>query len=231
MQQKTLVDRQKVHGTIQALSMRIEDRFPESGLGRVCKALLEISEDTLQTIEWIEKPNYWARGFFYAFMSLVLIALIASISRLEINLKSIAISDFIQLIEAATSEIVLLSAGIFFLYSYERRAKRNKIISSINQLRAITHLIDMHQLTKDPYIYQNLEQHKNTAYSPKREMTPFELNRYLDYCSEMLSLTSKLGFLYVQGFEDEVCISLVNDLENLSVSLSRKIWQKIMLLR
>ena len=33
-------------------------------------------------------------------------------------------------------------------------------------------------------------------------MSEFELMRYLDYCSEMLSLTGKLAALYMQNMRD-----------------------------
>ena len=67
-------------------------------------------------------------------------------------------------------------------------------------------------------------------HSPKREMSQFELNRYLDYCSEMVSLVSKVGFLYIQEFNDPQAVNAVNDLETLTNGLSVKMWQKIMLL-
>jgi hypothetical protein len=61
-------------------------------------------------------------------------------------------------------------------------------------------------------------------------MSEFELMRYLDYCSEMLSLTGKLAALYMQNMRDPVVIESVNEIEDLTTSLSRKIWQKIMIL-
>jgi hypothetical protein len=39
-----------------------------------------------------------------------------------------------------------------------------------------------------------------------------------------------VAFLYVQKFDDPVSVNAVNDLENLTTGLSRKIWQKIMLI-
>lgn len=45
-----------------------------------------------------------------------------------------------------------------------------------------------------------------------------------------LSLTSKVAFLFVQRFDDPVSVGAVNDLENLTTGLSRKIWQKISIL-
>ena len=68
---------------------------------------------------------------------------------------------------------------------------------------------------------------KAAASSPKESLTPAELTRYLDYCSEMLSLIGKLAALYVQRFDDPVALAAVNDVEQLTNGLSRKIWQKI----
>jgi hypothetical protein len=56
------------------------------------------------------------------------------------------------------------------------------------------------------------------------------LRRYLDYCSEMLSLAGKLAALYAQAVSTPAAVEAVNDLENLSIGLSRKIWQKIALI-
>ncbi len=58
-------------------------------------------------------------------------------------------------------------------------------------------------------------------------MTQFELTRYLDYCAEMLALIGKLAALYADRVRDSVVIASVNDIENLTAGLGRKIWQKI----
>ncbi|MFZ4476924.1 MAG: hypothetical protein ACOYPR_17145, partial [Saprospiraceae bacterium] len=90
------------------------------------------------------------------------------------------------------------------------------------------HVVDMHQLTKDPAFV--LSDIKNTAVSHKRVLTRTELTRYLDYCSEMLALVSKIAALFAQNIEDPVVLGAVNDLESLTQGLSGKIWQKIMIL-
>jgi hypothetical protein len=36
--------------------------------------------------------------------------------------------------------------------------------------------------------------------------------------------------VYVQNFDDSVTLAAVNEIENLTAGLSRKIWQKIMIL-
>jgi hypothetical protein len=58
-------------------------------------------------------------------------------------------------------------------------------------------------------------------------MKPFELVRYLDYCSEMLSLAAKLAALYAEKLNDPVVVDTVGDIERLTSELSGKIWQKI----
>jgi hypothetical protein len=103
------------------------------------------------------------------------------------------------------------------------------VLRALHELRAISHVIDMHQLTKDPS--QLLSRSGNrTASSPQRTLTAFQLIRYLDYCSELLSLIGKLGALYAQSIPDTVVLQAVNDIEVLTNGLSRKIWQKIMIL-
>jgi hypothetical protein len=44
--------------------------------------------------------------------------------------------------------------------------------------------------------------------------------RYLDYCSEMLSPTTTLGFPYVQRFTDSVATNSAKELEALASVLS-----------
>jgi hypothetical protein len=86
----------------------------------------------------------------------------------------------------------------------------------------------MHQLTKDPDSV--LRPHLRADHSPARPYNRFELNRYLDYCSEMLSLTSKLAALYAQESQDPIVLGAVTGIQDLAGSLSNKVWQKIMIL-
>ena len=87
----------------------------------------------------------------------------------------------------------------------------------------------MHQLTKDPQRLMGAPA-TPTASSPKFSLTPQELSRYLDYCSEMFSLVGKLAAVYSQEFDDEAVVRAAGDVENLTTGLSRKVWQKIMIL-
>ena len=103
-------------------------------------------------------------------------------------------------------------------------------MKALHELRSIAHVIDMHQLTKDPHRISQASKYPKTGESPELKLTPFELRRYLDYCSEMLSLTGKIAAVYVQEFDDGVAMATASELEILTTGLSRKIWQKISIL-
>ncbi|MBI4556211.1 MAG: hypothetical protein HY706_01385 [Candidatus Hydrogenedentes bacterium] len=48
--------------TVQQLLLRIDDRFPGSGLYRIGVRLLEVARETESIVEWIGKTHPWLRG-------------------------------------------------------------------------------------------------------------------------------------------------------------------------
>jgi hypothetical protein len=156
------------------------------------------------------------------------LAVVWSIVGIPLRTESGTASELIQTLEAGTSEVIVVGAGILFLISLENRIKRKRALAAIHELRSMAHIIDMHQLTKDPERLQ--KRWVVTTASPSPSLNAFQLARYLDYCSEMLSLIGKVASLYVQDFNDEVALVAVNEVEGLTTGLSRKIWQKIMIL-
>ena len=88
--------------------------------------------------------------------------------------------------------MVYVAVAVFFLVTIETRVKRRRALRAIHELRAIAHVIDMHQLTKDPEWVLDRGRPRPASCAP-RTMSRFELSRYLDYCSEALSLTGKVG--------------------------------------
>ncbi|MFH1176033.1 MAG: hypothetical protein V1750_01405 [Acidobacteriota bacterium] len=226
---QAFLDQARLKDTIERLALRIEERFPGSGLGGVARRLDGVAGDTVRIVDDISRPFWVLR----ALVSLVVLALLAvlgyGVSRLPLAPGRLTLGDLVQMTESAVSELALIGAALVFLVSIETRGKRRRVIVAINTLRSIAHVIDMHQLTKDPHVLA--EGQPPTLHSPRRVLSVFELGRYLDYCSELLSLTSKVGFLYVQRFNDPVSVEAVNELEDLCSGLSRKIWQKIMMLQ
>ncbi|MEM9775818.1 MAG: hypothetical protein AAF902_14670 [Chloroflexota bacterium] len=215
---------------IDGLKNRIEERFPERNLASVCRELLIVSETAEERAHDISKPLYWVR----VGLPLATIAFLLALEGLYLLFASqidgnatLNFADFLELSDSVFNLIVLFFAFLFFLTNLEQRIKRRRTLKELHQLRSLAHVIDMHQLTKDPE-HTILGEGRHTPSSPEDSMSMFEITRYLDYCSEMLSLIGKIGALYVQEFDDEVAVAAVNEIEDLTTGLSRKIWQKIM---
>lgn len=219
---------EEIHKTIEALGRRIEERFPESGLGKVCQGILQVSQESDATIRHFRRPILWVRALVVLTLALILSSLVLSIISVRISEQEMVLREWIQVTEPGLNILVYLGVVILFLVTLETRIKRRRIVRALHRIRSIAHIIDMHQLTKDPET--TLRPDLKTASSPRRDLTPFELHRYLDYSSEMLSLLGKLAALYAQDFDDPVATGIVNELENLTTGLSRKIWQKIVIL-
>jgi hypothetical protein len=218
----------KIIHTIEIIRERILVRFPKSGLGKVSGDLLKIAIDTKNRLYYVSKPNILILTGVIFLIVMAIFGIVATIGEFRIPDKVFNFFDLIQILESGINDIILIGAGIFFLVTIETRIRRKKALKAIHELRSIAHVIDMHQLTKDPALM--LSRGNVTNVSPVRKMTSFELNRYLDYCSEMFSLIGKIAALYVQRFDDSVALAAVTEVENLTTGFSRKVWQKIMIL-
>jgi hypothetical protein len=218
---------QRIVETVARLQCRISERFPGSGLSRLCGELLAVARQASKRSQWIGKPIRWIRFVGYAVALLLVAFLIGSVvyGIRTSDAEKIGFLELVQLFEAGLNDIIFFAIAIYFLISLETRIKRRRALAAVHELRSIAHVIDMHQLTKDPERF--MREWASTEHSPKQQMTPLLLNRYLDYCSEMLSLTGKIASLYVQHFDDADAVAAVSEVEQLSTGLSRKIWQKI----
>ena len=225
------LDSNKIVNTIQILHRRVNERFPDSGLSKVCLELCTIAKDSKSRCDWISKPQIMLRVGVSMVIILILVILLVGIASLVSfsSVPEIEFTDFLQVLDAGMNTVILIGAALLFLVTTETRRKRKRAMIVLHQLRALAHVIDMHQLTKDPERVFSNEKNR-TASSPPQTMNAFELTRYLDYCTEMLSLVGKVAALYAQEFEDEVVLTTVNDVETLTTGLSRKIWQKIVIL-
>jgi hypothetical protein len=222
------LDSGRIEHTIEQLARRVEQRFPGSGLAAVVRELQGIAHRTSETVAWISRPLLWLRGAIGLLVLLIVVGLGVSLSSLQVRVGPPTLPELVQGIEAAINDVVYVAVVVFFLITIETRVKRRRALRAIHELRAIAHVIDMHQLTKDPEWV--LVRGHETGILAACSMSLFELSRYLDYCSEALSLTGKVAALYVQSFDDAVALQAVNEVEELTTGLSRKIWQKLTVL-
>jgi hypothetical protein len=230
MERFTALRAKPILTTIERLSQRIAERFPESGLSKVCQEFYDLAIRSETLVLRLALP-IWPVRIFAILAVLLLLGLVAfALYQLvgTVHFDAGGMHDLLQTTESAVNELIFLGLALFFLVSLESRIKRRIALQALHHLRSVAHIVDMHQLTKDPT--HQLVKISDTESSPKRVLTRAELTRYLDYCSEILALNAKIGALFAQNVDDPVVLSAVNDLEVLTQGLSAKIWQKIMIL-
>lgn len=203
---------------------RIAERFAGSGLSKVAGELLTVSEQAAGLSNWLARPHLPLRILASLGIAAILGIIVGVILHVKVELTFQSMADLLQGLDAAINELVFIGVAVFFFVTLETRLKRHRAMKAIHELRSIAHIIDMHQLTKDPERIADAP-----ANGAKRPQSPAELIKYLDNCGDLLALISKIAALYVQNFDDPVTLGAVNEVENLTNGLARKIWQKIMI--
>jgi hypothetical protein len=219
------LDSDEIVRTARAIESRISIRFPGSGLSRMSAELAGACERTVDVSAWLARPRWAIRAVVGIFVAFFFIALAAAVLGLRVKTSVSSASELVQGIQAAIQNLVFVGIAVAFLAGIERRWKRRRGLGALKELRSMAHIIDMHQLTKDPERFP-----EPRAASEEPAMQTADLIRYLDYCSDLLAVISKAAALTIQDFDDPVMLVGVNEVENLTSGLSRKIWQKIMIL-
>lgn len=225
------INADSVIDTIDRLQRRIDERFSGRGISAVCREVGLVARKDRDRVVGMQHPYRWVRVGVVLVFALGLLSLLFLLR--EVNFMQLLhpndeedVLGLFQGLDSAVNIVVLFGVFLFFLLRHEERDKQKLALEDLYELRSLAHVIDMHQLTKDPTTLME----ENTPASPPQTMTRYELVRYLDYCSELLSLVGKIAALYSQDVRDPVVIESVSDLEAMTTNLSRKIWQKIMLL-
>ncbi|MEL6111379.1 MAG: hypothetical protein AAFR20_01120 [Pseudomonadota bacterium] len=227
-----------ISSTLATLTLRVEERFPKSSLLGVCREVVQVAAKTDERCAEYQRPYillrlYWLVGGailtgLVTFLGVWLTSEFTGLADGHLPFEERPGLALFEGLEPAINVFLLIGAGFFFMTRQEEKIKRERILKHIHQLRSLTHVVDMHQLTKDPTAI--LGEIKRTAHSPIREMSRYELSRYLDYCAELLALIGKIAALYMRDVEDIEVITAANEIENLTTNISRKIWQKIMIM-
>ncbi len=225
----TRLDTEVVHATALRLRARIKARFPDRDLGRVAGELVELVDLVRQpsrSQRWIELLRRVCRVLIVVLLITVPLVLGAIIFR---GLQEVDRAiDWIAILESAINDLVFTGLAIIFLWAAPDRLARHSELGVLHRLRSLAHVIDMHQLTKDPERYRPGFQ--PTEESIDVDLTPIELSQYLEYCSELLSLVGKTAALFANNATDRIVLDGVHDIESLTSDLSRQIWQKISIL-
>lgn len=225
-----ILDAHKIVETAERLRRRIEERFPDASLASVAGDVQSVAERSAELSERLARPLYWVRLAVFVLILALPVAIVWGLLMLSLPSHEFAdLADFLSVFLSAIETMVFLGAGIAFLITIELRIKRSRVNSAVHELRALAHLVDSHQLSKDPIFL--MKDTPTTRSSPIRDLDAFMLGRYLDYCSELLSLIGKIAALYGQNIQDSTALDSIDRVETLTTGLSRKIWQKLSMLR
>ena len=222
-----------VQSTVDQLVVRITRRFPNRHLGGVAKELSGLMHAVTEQSSADRQRNRVVR-IACASGAATIIAAAATATILAVR-ETIPDSgqirgfQWLSVLESAIVDLVYASIAVYFLMSLPNRLTRRRLLGLLHRLRSMAHVVDMHQLTKDPERLQ--ERFHGTDVTIAFDLDAATLANYLDYCSEILSLISKTAALCAEESTDAVVLDTVSEVETLTIGLSRKIWQKISLLR
>lgn len=218
-----------VRDTVDRLRARIKARFPERNLSTVAAELSEAISELV-----IQPQSRWYRAMHLLSRGLVLLVFAVALSGIAFLVAGAVTAgpepwEWASFVETIINDIVFAGVALFFLWQIPKRVQRSHDLRALHRLRSLAHIIDMHQLTKDPDRLS--PDFRKTSESIELGMDVHELWAYLDYCSEMLSLVGKAGALFAEKNNDDVVLATVEGIEELTTGMSRKIWQKIALLK
>jgi len=220
-----------VGATVAHLERRIDARFGERGLTKVARDLgqlvVQVESEADRSRDRLRRATLTARVVGVAIVVATLVLLAFSLrSAVTDGLSKSA--EWVPLAESAVNDVVFAAIALLFLWLLPERLQRRTLLQLLHRLRSLAHVIDMHQLSKDPE--QVSPTYVPTAQSVGHGLNADQLHHYLSYCSELLSLTAKTAALCAEHSADAVVLDTVSTIETLTTELSNKIWQKISLL-
>ncbi|MCF6377960.1 hypothetical protein L2K70_10110 [Nocardioides KLBMP 9356] len=226
------LDAGPVRDTVVRLQARIAARFPDRGLLAVAGELVGLTTQVTQVASEVRDRLRWVRVASRAAALLVLAATILVFllaARDAVRAGPDQSFEWVPLIESTINDLVFAGLALWFLYALPQRLVRGRLLALLHKLRSLAHIVDMHQLTKDP-------ERLRSDFVPTEvsvdigDLDRAQMEHYLEYCSELLSLIGKVAALCAEESQDSLVLTTVSDLETLTTSMSRKVWQKISLL-
>ena len=220
-----------VGATVAQLERRIQARFGERGLTKAARDLgglvVSVQNGAGQSRDRLRRTTLMARTAGLTIVAATVVALAFTL-RSAIGDGLARTVDWVPLVESVVNDLVFAAIAVVFLWAFPERLERRALLRLLHRLRSLAHVIDMHQLSKDPE--QISPNYTATAESVRHGLDAEQLHHYLDYCSELLSLTAKTAALCAEHSTDGVVLETISYIETLTTELSNKIWQKISLL-
>jgi hypothetical protein len=209
------LDPEKLLETSGKLAAWITTELPGSHLASVAQEVQAVTREALARAEAIRRPNFFLR----AGLAAVLLAVLGAVVH---QLLSHPLQEVLKFLDDTKGWGIYAVGFVIFFVTLEVRLKRRKALQAVHELLSLAHIIDMHQLAKDPELerFRKKDEHANLIFAEKRKV-------YLHACTALLALVSKIGQLYVDHFPDAVATRAVNDFEEVANGMAMKIWSKL----
>lgn len=226
------LDPGRILQTIQLFRQRIGKVFPGSGLSEVSDELEEAAQLCFAEAEVLRRPLWGLRIAVAVGVLLLLLVPLEMCWLFRFPVQFHSFGEFVQATDAGFNVLVLLAGAALFLVSMETRVKRRRALKVLHELRSLAHVVDMHQLSKDPVMDLGaLDDGVRLSDRPKAVNETRDLWFYLSFSTDLLSVIGKLAACFAQGQADRIVLDTVNEIEAISTALSRKIWQKMSLVK
>jgi len=205
--------------------LRIHDRFPETSLEKHAFQFHEFSKTFINSLEKASKQS-WVFKLLKISIVLFAICLLLFIGYI---IQKHPTDEPMNMVNSIVNTSFLLFGLLYFLFYLDKKYKRKRVSALLIKIKHYVHVVDMHQTNKDPNHFN--DDYISSENSPVKKMTKFELQRYLDYVSEFVTLASKLSCLALAKCDDDQeLISRINEVEALCNGISLKVWHKITIL-
>src|SRR5207249_7120973 len=121
-----------------------------SGLSQVSAELVLLADEAFECVAYIRRPNWPIRAAVGAAIMVMISVLALGALSIQLPGRVDRLSELVQLLEAAINDTIFLAVAVYFLVTLEARVKRRHALRSLHQLRSVVHIVELHQLTKDP---------------------------------------------------------------------------------
>lgn len=220
------LDGQAVRRSAATLEHRIATRFPDRTLWEVCREVVGLVDEIIAGTGISRRRVRLARVLSRLGVVAIVLFLVGAVALATGDLleerEAIGPLDMLPLLETLINDLVFGGIAVFFLLRIPERMERARVLRILHRLRSLAHVIDMHQLTKVP---ERLE--RGSREDGGLDLDRTELTRYLDFCTEMLSLVGKSAALFAERTTDGDVLDAVEGIEGLTSDMARKVWQKI----
>ena len=233
----TSLQAEKIEKAIDDLEQGIKEMLPGRKIVDICQDLKEVIGEAKKKSSRKSSQSFTRKKFLKLFFIATLILLATFFITLGLSYflkaistslgRSIGLEEGLQLTDTAITLLLPSIAYIFYRLKDNIKTYRSAVLQDLHKLRMLSHIIDVKQLNKTPDWLDWKEKQKKHERILNRSEKAF----YLEFCSQMQSLIGKIAVLYIRDVNDPALITAVNEIETLTTGLSRKTWQKLMLMQ